>query len=376
MLKQQVAIVMSEVFLRRLTPSLMPFVRRRLDFRIISIHRPVDELTDILTKQPTDGLITEWLPEKTDALIGIGLPSVIVDTDSVYPNTSSIDVDDWAVGQEAAEAFLRAGFKSVACLTNGTPYSAQRLEGFRNAVGADRFVGSYEVTAFANARYTEQFVGPNKALNDWLIKLPKPVGIFAVHDPLGRYLSTVCEGLDLRVPDKVAIIGANNDELVCGLSYPMLSSVEIPWHQIGTAAGEEITRRLAGQPSPKRPHLIAPGTVTFRHSASDLAVSNPLLRRAMTYFHNHLNEPISISELCREIACARRTLERSFQEFYQTTPWDMLCRLRVKRAKQHLIQTNHSIAMISDLCGFNDPERMAVVFKRIEGAPPSKFRPK
>ena len=85
---KQVAIVMTEVFLRRLTPSLVPFVRRQHDFRILSIHRPIEELRALLSELNPSGLITEWLPNVTEALLELGLPTVIADTDIQYPGVS------------------------------------------------------------------------------------------------------------------------------------------------------------------------------------------------------------------------------------------------------------------------------------------------
>ena len=157
---------MTEVFLRRLTPSLMPFVRRQHDFRIVSIHRPIDELLDLLRDLRPGGLITEWLPEVTEALLKLDLPTVIADTDFTYPGVVSLDVNDWAVGAAAAEAFQQAGFRSFACLGNGTPYSGQRIDGFLQAV--DSPVSVHSETAFRDARYSEHFAAPSAALCAWL----------------------------------------------------------------------------------------------------------------------------------------------------------------------------------------------------------------
>lgn len=369
---QQIAIVMTEVFLRRLTPALMPFVRRQQDFRIVSIHRPQDELLELLCELQPSGLITEWLPDVTETMLKLKLPTVIADTDFTYPGVTSIDVDDWAVGAAAAEAFKQAGFQSFACLGNGTPYSGQRIDGFLQAVDAP--VSVHTETAFEDARYSEHFVAPSAALRSWLELLPKPVGIFAVHDPLGRFLCSTCQQLGIVVPEQVAVIGANNDELVCGLSYPMLSSVAIPWDAIGALVGESMQRLLAGERAPSEPISVPPGGVVMRHSANHLAVDDPQLRRAMSYLSERLQDSISVGQMCDELRLARRSVERKFKEFYRCTPWEMLCRLRVARAKQLLAQTNYPIGRISDLCGFNDAERMAVVFKRVAGEPPSSFR--
>jgi len=374
MAKVEVAVVMSEVFLRRLTPSFAPYVERHLDFRIISIHRPRRELLGILRSLPVQGLLVEWLPEVTEELLTLGLPTVIVDTDYVYPDTASIDVDDEAIGREAALALLNAGFSQLACVTNGTPYAAQRLAGFQNALPDPVKLHTHEVTAFTHARYSEAFAVPDAALKNWLNDLPLHTGLFAVHDPLGRFICNTAATLGRRIPETLAVIGANNDELVCNLSYPLLSSVAIPWGRVSMAAVQAMLALLDGEPAPTTPQLIAPGSVVLRHSANFLAVPDDLLRRAMNYLTEHLGDPINVTTMCAALHCARRTLERSFRTYYQTTPWEMLCRLRVQRAKLILTQTHHPIGRVAEMVGFNDAERFAVVFKRLEGLPPSQFR--
>jgi LacI family transcriptional regulator len=376
-MSHQVAIVMSEVFLRRLTPSLMPFVRADFDYRIVSIHRSDRELRDLLLQLSPDGLITEWLPEKTEALLAMlpGVPTVIVDTDYIYPGVLSVDVDDRAVGREAARAFLQGGFRHFACLGNGQPYSDQRIEGFQEAVGSGSNVTIHTERGFEETRYSESFVRPGEGLQRWLSQLPKPIGIFAVHDPLGRYLCGACQQMGIKVPDEVSIIGANNDELVCGLTHPMLSSVAIPWNAIGEVSARWMQGMITGERlAPDRPRLVPPGGVVLRHSANHFVVEDPMLRRAMRFLSDHLQERITVTTLCRELRVARRTLERKFREHYRCTPWEMLCQLRINQAKQLLAGTNHPVSLVADLCGFHEPEQLAVVFKRLTGMPPSHYR--
>jgi len=376
-MNHQVAIVMSEVFLRRLIPSLTPFVHRQQDYRILSIHRPLEELERLLGELQPSGLITEWLPQTTEAILTLsrGIPTVIVDTDYGYPGVLSVDVDDWAVGREAAQTFLRSGYRSFACLGNGMPYSDQRIEGFQAALTNQAAFAIHTETGFERAQYGESFVRPSAAFERWLAQLPKPVAIFAVHDPLGRFLCGVCHQLGLQVPEEVAVIGANNDELVCGLTYPMLSSVAIPWGTLGATVGEAMQRFVSGeQLDCSKPRLIPPSGVVLRHSANHFAVDDPLLRRAMSFLSERLQDPINVGTMCDELNVARRTVERKFKEHYRCTPWEMLCQLRVTQAKRLLVETNHSVALISQLCGFNDPERMTVVFKRLIGEPPTHYR--
>jgi LacI family transcriptional regulator len=369
---------MSEVFLRRLTPSLTPFARKMQDYRVLSIHRSIDELGPMLMDLQPSGLITEWLPEKTDQLLQLKLniPTIVVATDQIIPSALSADVDDWAVGREAAETFSFTGFRSLACLGNGTPYSDQRIEGFKKAFSNTELPFSvYIENGFEDTRYSESFHRPSMEMNNWLELLPKPVGIFAVHDPLGRFLCSACTQLGLEIPTDVSVIGANNDPLVCGLTYPMLSSVSIPWDTLGEQVATAMEKMIAGEKlQTEEPILVQPSGVILRHSANHLALEDPLLRRAMSFLNERMQAQISIGILCEELNIPRRTLERKFKEQFKCTPWEMLCQLRVKKAKQLLAETNHPISMISELAGFNDAERMAVVFKRISGNTPSYFR--
>jgi LacI family transcriptional regulator len=323
-------------------------------------------------------LITEWLPEKTDQLLQLKLniPTIVVATDQIIPSALSADVDDWAVGREAAETFSFTGFRSLACLGNGTPYSDQRIEGFKKAFSNTELPFSvYIENGFEDTRYSESFHRPSMEMNKWLELLPKPVGIFAVHDPLGRFLCSACTQLGLEIPTDVSVIGANNDPLVCGLTYPMLSSVSIPWDTLGEQVATAMEKMIAGEKlQTEEPILVQPSGVILRHSANHLALEDPLLRRAMSFLNERMQAQISIGILCEELNIPRRTLERKFKEQFKCTPWEMLCQLRVKKAKQLLAETNHPISMISELAGFNDAERMAVVFKRISGNTPSYFR--
>ena len=377
-MNQTIAIVMSEVFLRRLTPALSAFSGRKQDYRIFSIHRPIEEVGELLKEINPIGLISEWLPQKADDLLGLTLkiPHVMVGTHNRFAGVLSVDVDDLAVGREAADALSQVGFKSLACLGNGTPYSDLRIQGFEHSVRkSDLPFFVHTESGFEEMRYSESFHDPGEKMKSWLTELPKPCGIFAVHDPLGRFLSGACSQLGIRVPDDVAIIGANNDPLVCGLTYPMLSSVSIPWDNFGQFVGSSMQRMIDGGSGWKRTlHLIQPSGVIFRHSANHLAVRDKTLRRALSFMTERIKEPITVSILCDQLRIARRSLERKFKESFNCTPWEMLCQMRVNEAKRLLMETGHPISRISELCGFNDPERMAVVFKRLTGKPPSRFR--
>lgn len=371
----RIALVVSDVFVRRLTPALMEFVRRRVDFRVVDIYRPLSELAACVEELKPIGIITEYLPRITGHILALGLPTVIADGDVVFPGAVTIDVDDAAVGREAAGFFAAAGYRHFACVYNHLPYGEQRLAGFREAIAS--VAESWDVLRQVERKaryYMESWNEPTDSLRKWLRGLPKPVAIFAVHDPLGRWVAEAALEEGLHVPDEVAIIGANNDELVCGLNYPPLSSVAIPWHRIGNLAGEWVLALARGKNPPRKPCLVDAGPVVVRQSTSQQAVDDADLRRTLEYLRSHFREDLTFGGVCRELRLNRRSLERKFAAFLRETPAQYLARIRLDAARTLLVDTNLPAAIIADRSGFGTPERFSTHFREAFGISPIRYR--
>lgn len=373
-MSRRIVLATADIFVRRLVPALSPFVPARFDFRIVNIHRRPAEIVKRIGELKPDGIITESLPRLTEAIVGMGLPTVVADSDTLYPGAVSIDVNDEAVGREAATFFRAAGYAHFACVHNGMPYSTQRLAGFQNALGS-RDVSRFTQPERSPRNYMESWNEPTTALRQWLRKLPKPVGIFAVHDPLGRLVLDAAAEEDIRVPEDIAVVGANNDEMVCGLSHPRLSSVEIPWSNIGTLAAEWIQRLIQRPASaPKHPLLINPGPVIPRHSTTLAAIEDAEIRRVLQYFRDHLRSPISVGTACAALRLSRRTVERKFALYLNMSPWERLNAMRVEAAKALLVTTSRPLAIVAEEAGFPNAERFSVIFTRHTGASPRHYR--
>jgi len=369
------AVVISDEFLRRLMPSLATLAQQGTELRIIDVHRSFAQIRALLEQSRPAGVITEWIPGTTEKILELGFPTVIADTDYIYQGAVSIDVDDIAVGATAAEYFLGAGYQNYAFVGVDRPYSRQRLDGFRDRLRRDnQSCTCYHEKEPRNRHYMEIWQEPSASLREWLQRLPKPIGIFAAHDPLGRLICEAGREAGISIPEEIAVLGANNDELVCALSHPPLSSIEIPWNRIGSAVSEWI--HALGKKSRKlaMPILFPPGGVKQRQSTTLLAVEDDQLRRALQYLREKFPESISIEIMCQDLRISRRSIERRFVELLKATPWDVLSRMRVDRAKTLLVATDQPISIISEKCGFADPERFAVVFRRYAKMSPSQFR--
>jgi LacI family transcriptional regulator len=371
----RIVVVTSDVFVRRLTPALASFVRDERQFQMIDIHRPLEELRHLICESRPAAVITEAWPEITEMIITLGYPTVVACTDEPFENAVRIDVDDWKVGEVAAQFFLDAGYRHFGCVCSQRPYALQRQEGFVNHLARHgRRCEVFQHRQPETRRYMESWQKPDPDMQRWLRTLPKSIGLFAAHDPLGRMVCEAAVEERIQIPDEMAIVGANNDELVCALSHPPLSSVDIPWHRIGALAGKWAQALMEGKSAPESPILVPPGAVTARQSTTLTAVEDPELRRALCYLRDHARREITIQSLCDDLRLSRRSLERKFATHLKTSPRDALCRIRTEIAKRLLIETDLPMSLIAERSGFGDPARFSVVFRQQTGLSPSHFR--
>ncbi|MCX6968753.1 MAG: substrate-binding domain-containing protein [Verrucomicrobia bacterium] len=371
----RIVVATSDVFVRRLTPALASFVRDEREFRILDIHRPLPELRDLIRKSRPSVIITEWWPRVTDMIVKLGCPTVIADTDTIFPGCVSINVDDHKVGEVAAEFFLNAGYRNFGCMYLESPYALERLRGFRGVLAKRGFqVQAFKQGELGKLRYMESWSRPGDALRAWLRSLDKPIGIFAAHDPLGRMLCGAAVEEGLQLPEQIAVVGANNDELVCGLCYPPLSSVAIPWHRIGALAGKWAQLLIEGAAAPKSPLHVSPGPVVIRQSTTLSAINDPELRRILQYLRDHHRGAMSIQTMCKELRVSRRGIERKFSTQLGSSPLAMLRRIRTETASRLLIDTDLPMAQIAERSGFGDAEQFSVSFRKQSGMSPSAFR--
>jgi LacI family transcriptional regulator len=370
-----VAVVISEAFLRRLATSLASMARRGTAFRIIDIHHPISRIRHLVQACKPSVVLTEWMPGMTLQLLKLGHPTVIADADDVFPGAVSLDVDDAAIGVAAAEYYLGAGYHSFGFVGVNTPYSAQRLAGFVKRLAQDHRTTAVHVEKEAKSRhYLEIWQDPSPALRRWLKELPRPAAVFAAHDPLGRLVCEAGREANLSIPEELAVMGANNDEMVCPLSNPPLSSIAIPWSRIGAEAGNWVEALGRGVRPPRHPTLFAPGGVVVRQSTTLLAVDDADVRRVLQVMREKFDEPITVEIICDQLRLTRRTIERRFAQYLRATPWEILTRFRIDRARTLLTTTDQSITRIAEACGFGDGERFATTFRQQLGRSPSKYR--
>lgn len=323
------------------------------------------------------GIIAHLDDEKVAReILKLGKP--VVDTACVLEGLGIpvVDVDHVAVGRLAAEYFIARGYQHFGYFGSESAYSAQlKQASFREAVEKAGFKAySCHVEYLPRLPDRASWKSVDAQVRQWLKDLAKPVAVLADHDVAAHDLADMCQILGLRVPDEVAILGVDDDELECQLAFPPLSSVAIPAERIGFEAARLLDQILSGRRTSHRAIYLPPVRVVTRHSTSSFAVDEPIVTAALHYIRNHFAEPLKVGTIADKLVVRRRVLEQKFRSLLGRSVLDEIHRVRVERVKEMLANTDLSMSQVANQSGFSTPQRMATVFRKVAGLAPGEYR--
>ena len=291
-----------------------------------------------------------------------------------------VKADDAAISALVFEHFAERGFPRVAfCGYAGVPYSERRLEHFvRQARHAGLSCWSYQSDPQKPAMRQREIeclgVLHEPALDDWLRSLPKPVGLMACNDVRGQQILNSCRAIGIDVSEQIAVVGVDNDEMLCELSNPPLSSVQLDTRQTGFAAARLLSRMMDGEHPPARPILIPPQGIMIRQSSDVLAADDADVAAALRCIRNGATNGIEVADIAKFVGIGRRTLERRFSKCLGKTINELIVKTRLDQAKMLLTDTDWPIKKVADRSGFCFSQYFSVVFKRETGMAPRAYR--
>ncbi|HPS53121.1 MAG TPA: substrate-binding domain-containing protein, partial [Phycisphaerae bacterium] len=213
-------------------------------------------------------------------------------------------------------------------------------------------------------------------LAEWLTRLPKPCGIFAATDVRARAVLDAALLANIRVPDEIAVMGVDNDELFCELCQPPLSSVELNGEWAGYESARLLDRMIAGEDGGKTAVFVEPTGIVERQSTDVIAVDDVDVARAVRFIHSNVGRLIGVQNVADYVAASRRSLEIRFKKFLNRTVNAEIQLTRIGRAKEMLLKTDMTVSRIAELAGFGSDTYMGAVFKKRFGMTPLKFRQK
>jgi len=308
-----------------------------------------------------------------DTFIPPDFPSVILPIEEKIPGHCCIVEQAGEVGRVAAEHFLDRGFTRFAfCGYDHMFWSRVRQEGFVRRVAQAGFsVHLYEPPAPSShlAWETEQtFVA------DWLRSLPKPVGLLVCNDDRAQQVVEANKAAQTRVPDEIAILGVDNDDMICELTNPPLSSIVLDFEEAGYEAAAQLDRQMRGRKASKTEIHLQPMHVHTRQSTDVLAVEDGIVARAIRFIRTHAGDVLSVDDVAEAASTSRRLLERHFRDAVGSSVYREIQRAHLERACQMLAETNWSLAEIAGRCGFSSAVHFSIAFKRQMHRTPQQHR--
>jgi LacI family transcriptional regulator len=304
------------------------------------------------------------------AVARLDVPMVDLTPSRLCPRAPWVKSDDAAIARMGAQHFLERGYRHFAfCGDPRFSWSNRRSEHFGlNIRGAGHACHMYAPKKNSRRGDTEV-----DAIGDWLARLPKPVAVFACYDNRGQQVLEGCRRRHLSVPEEVAVLGVDNDEVLCGLSPPPMSSIILNPRRTGWEAAALLSLMMKGEKLSPIAHLIPPVGVATRQSSDILAVADTKVAAALRFIREHACRGIGVSDVLRHAPMARRALETRFRKLLGRTPHQEILRVQLNRAKELLTGTELPLWDIASRTGF-EPEYLSTVFKQNIGVAPSEYR--
>lgn len=358
-------------FGRDVARGVLAYARRNTNWRLW--HMRELDLAEVQSTR-TAGVIAQSLTEQQyEWVLEHRLPLIVVGHDAAHPLLSGVSVDEGAVGQMAAAHLIDSGFQHFAFVGSGDwAWVHVRRGGFDEALAEKRLAPA---KAFIGSLYEPQqrlrFEG---SLEKWLRKLPRPCGVFAGNDATGVVVIAAARRLGLRVPNDLAVIGVDDDELACELSEVPLSSIAQPLVAIGREAGRLLHLTMRKPPRPRVSLRLPPVGVVARASSDLVALEDQDIAQALQVIRDHATEPINVAWVIDRLPVARRSLERRFRQVVGRSLLEQIQHVRFQKVRQLLAETNLNLKQVAAQTGFNNAHWLATCFHQHVGTTPSAYR--
>jgi LacI family transcriptional regulator len=303
-----------------------------------------------------------------------GIP--VVDLSDIHPSfgVPRIESDHHAMGMAGADHLLERGFAQFAfCGFDDQAWSIRRREGFLARLSERDYACNVWESPWPE-RQSHPWEREQTAIAKWLSSLPRPVGLMACNDMRGQHVLDACQRVDLSVPEEAAVIGVDDDAVLCNLCHPPLSSIVPNAERVGYEAAALLDAMMNGQSPPAEPMLVPPVGVTTRQSSDVLAIDDRTVAAALRFIRERACAGCSMKDLLRHIPMSRSLLERRFRQHLGRSPQAEIRAVQLKRVRQLLAESDLSLDQIAPLAGYAHPEYMSVVFKRETGQTPGQYR--
>ncbi len=323
-------------------------------------------------------------PRMAKALSDLRVPVVDLYRWRTYPSISSVDGDHVAIGQLAADWFVERRFRHFAfCGYTGAPFSDLREKGFSERLAPRGFACSVYRQTLYDASYLGRMILQAESYGEppdrdrlvaWLAALPRPTALFCCHDIRAYQVIALCKELGLSVPHDVAVMGVDNDRILCGFSNPMLTSVDPDAYRIGWTGARWLAERMARRTIPVRHGGVPPLRVVERASTECDPVEPQWLSETLRFIRKGICDGVNADEVIRHTGLSHTLVGKTFSRVLGCTVHQEIARLRMREACRLLTETDSPVVKVGRLAGFSSPQYFSRLFRAEFRLTPLEYR--
>ena len=324
----------------------------------------------IIGRLGTDAMVNAVRHARVPAVDLLGQHS-----DGIFPQVLP---DDAAIGRMAAGHLIDRGFRNFGFIGwRHARWSDLRCTGFTEVLAARGFeCADFELSSFFDLPESWDTFLEQSA--KWIRGLPKPLGLMLCYDQIGPPVTQACREVGVAVPEEVAIVGVDNDEPICTICDPPLTSVCPNHEEAGYQAAALLDRMMSGEATlasaAQTPIIIPPRTIVVRQSSNVLAIEDPIISAALTMIREHACNGLQVSDIADRVPVSRSVLQRRFQAALKCSVHDEILRVQLEKAQELLRESDLPIRTVAEKSGFRYSEYMAAVFKAKLGQTPRQYR--
>ncbi len=364
--------------------GILQYVRLHGPWRLYRMEgRPGEQRLLDLKRWGCSGIITGECDEQEARLIaGIGSPVVVCEPSlemrmPSHPlaKRTSLIYDSYTTGEHAARYYQERHYRHFAFV--GDPqnlyWSTERCQGFRDTLEASGATCAIYPELTTEER--QDWAVEQPRMQTWLKALPKPIALFAAMDGRARQVLDACMAADVTVPDEVAVLGVDDDPLICEATFPTLSSIQTNGKQAGYLLAEHLDRLMRGKHLKQRTFHGLPIRVVTRRSTDATAIADKLVARALEFIWSEAgHRSISVPDVVKLVGSSRRFAEIRFKSVVGRTIMEEIRRIKLKRVCALLTETNLPIGEIAEMCGFTRESHLAFLFRKSFDTTMSAYR--
>ncbi|MHC4124454.1 MAG: DNA-binding transcriptional regulator [Planctomycetota bacterium] len=327
--------------------------------------------------------LKEWGPDGIiaretiiiDKIISLNIPTIAAPYgEKLIPGVPNIITKGTETGKMAAEHLLDCGFCRFAYFgAGGMGWSIKRKRGFSKRLKEAGFnVHSLTPKSIAQLPWEKQ----QNTLAKWLESLPKPIGIMACAGEFALNILEACKVMDLCIPEEVAVITTDNDELIYDLSFPPLSSVVYNTPKSGYEAAEVLERMMQGKKITNKIIYVEPVHVARRQSTDILAIDDQIVAKAISFIRRNSKYSINVNDVVNYVKLSRPELGKRFKSSIGHTVLAEITRFRTNEIINMLLKTDLSVSQIALRLGFPDDKHISRYFRKQTGLTPKAYQAK